>query len=219
MKRQPAKSQSSLVAALVVGMVVLCALAVFANLFASPPIPAAIAEPVKREQAPNTFLYFAYASDLLESRLKSGGGPSAEFVGMGKVRYRRFAYSQESKVWKGGVADIVLSNDEGEEVYGVVYRLRDEDLSSMDKQKGVGKTNPLYERISVMVETTDGTLECISYAMVESRRDVVGFSPSIQYRKCILNGAKQAKLPKPYIKQLERIKDNGNAYERRGVSC
>lgn len=215
MKRQPAKSQRSFVAALVIGMVALCALAVLAKSFALPPIPAAETEPAK--PAPGTFLYFAYASDLLESRLKSGGGPSAELVSVGKVRHRRFAYSQESKVWKGGVADIVP--DEDAEVYGVVYRLLDEDLPSMDKQKGVGKANPLYERISVVVETADGPLECISYAMVESRRDAAGFPPSIQYRKCIVNGAKQAKLPKPYVKQLERIQDNGNAYERRGVSC
>lgn len=127
-------------------------------------------------------LDFAYASDLLQTRLKSGGGPSARFVSTGFIRNYRFAYSQESKVWKGGVADIVPSEDDV--VWGVVYRLSNEDLDGMDKQKGVGKTDPLYERINVVVEREESApLKCITYSMVDARRDKKGFLPSPQYRE------------------------------------
>lgn len=166
------------------------------------------------------FLYFAYASDLLESRLKSGGGPTARLVTVGKVKQMRFAYSQESKVWRGGVADIVPTKSDEDEVWGVVYRLADEDLPALDKQKGVGKVDPLYERITVTVHGNDRELQCITYAMVPSRRvSSEEYLPSKQYRTCLLQGAKQAKLPKHYIAKLQSIKDNGSTYERKSVSC
>lgn len=168
------------------------------------------------------FLYFAYASDLLESRLKSGGGPTARLVTVGKVKQVRFAYSQESKVWRGGVADIVPTDNDEDEVWGVVYRLADEDLPALDKQKGVGKSDPLYQRITVTVHDgdNDNELQCITYAMVPARRgSSEEYLPSKQYRTCLLQGAKQAKLPKHYIAHLQNIKDNGSTYERKSVSC
>jgi hypothetical protein len=162
-----------------------------------------------------TFIYFAYASDLLESRLKMGGGPSAKLIGIGRVKGRKFAFSQESKVWKGGVADIVPSAND--EVWGAVYLLKSSDEGTLNKQKGTDKADPLYEQINVSVEMNGKGIEAISYSIVNSKRLPFEAAPSPQYKECLIRGAEEQNLPKKYIAALKRIKDNGSSYRRKNV--
>lgn len=163
------------------------------------------------------FLYFAYASDLLEERIRAGGGPSARKISIGKVSGRRFLFSQESKVWKGGVGDLVPASAD-ESVWGVVYKLKRSDEPGMDKQKGVNKDDPLYEKLQVLVEMPDGeSVSAVSYGIVAAKRVPGGVEPSPQYKSCILNGAQTQRLPKEYIASIKRIPDNGSTYRRKNV--
>ena len=164
------------------------------------------------------YFYFAYASDLLESRIHVGGGPSAKFVAIGKVLGRKFVYSQESKVWKGGVADIVPES-ENSAVWGVLYRLKKSDEATMDKQKGINKADPLYEKIKINVLVNGQSTPTIAttYAIVSSKRVKTGVAPSIQYRDCLIRGAIQQGLPNEYIDFLRKIPDNGSTYKRKNV--
>jgi len=211
----------------VVSIFVLLFLSTSSKLFSSTPAPrtAAAAAAVDDDdastaaRADGSFLYFAYASDLLESRLKAGGGKSAVKVGVGRVKKRKFAFSQESRVWRGGVADVVPSASSKDEVWGVVYRLAKDDLPSLDKQKGVDKADPLYERIAVVVEMEDGgqAMEAITYSIVESKRLPFGAAPSPQYKDCLVRGAIEVGLPERYVESIQRVKDNGSTYKRKNV--
>ena len=130
------------------------------------------------------------------------------------------------KVCVVGVADIYPTEDGADKVWGVVYKVSREDLRNLDKQKGVGKEDPKYQRISVLVKEESGRAEyvALSYNIVDSKRVPAGsgtgykkFAPSIQYKSCVVNGAKENHFPPQYIRQLEEIIDNGNSYRRKGV--
>ena len=168
-------------------------------------------------KASENFLYFAYASDLLESRLKAGGGPSAKLIGIGRVKGMKFAFSQESKVWRGGVADMIPSTNEEDEVWGAVYRLKAADLIGLNKQKGTNKEDPLYEQIYVKVEMSDKVVSAISFGIVDHKRLSYGAAPSPQYKECLVRGAEELGLPDEYIETLRVTKDNGSTYRRKNT--
>ena len=99
------------------------------------------------------FLYFAYGSDMKLDRLRAGCCPSGEAFTPAKVvvlRGRQFAYTLDSKVWKGGVADIPPA--QGEEVWGALYAVSERERAALDKQKGADKATPSYTRLNVQVE-------------------------------------------------------------------
>jgi len=144
------------------------------------------------------FLYFACASDLLQSRLLSGGGPSAKFIGIGVIKGRRFNFTQESRVWQGGITDIVPATDT-DEVWGAVYHLDGKDSASLNKQKGANKSDSLYERISVTVEINGQPRLARSYSVSDSKRKSKLMKPSPQYKECLIRGAEQIGLPIKYV--------------------
>ena len=88
----------------------------------------------------------------------------------------------------------------------------------------MGKEDPKYQRISVRVRDQAGLneYEALSYNIRESKRSTSSggykqYAPSIQYKSCIVNGARENNFPSEYLRRLERIKDNQNPYRRKGV--
>jgi cation transport regulator ChaC len=102
--------------------------------------------------------------------------------------------------------------------WGVVYRIRDSDLGALDKQKGVGSFDPKYKRIHLTVKTSKGeSFNAFTYVVRESKRMAQQQLPSVQYRACILKGARLNRLPKAYTAALTAIEDNGNRFKRKSV--
>lgn len=152
------------------------------------------------------FLYFGYGSNLDQARLHIHC-PSARLVGTARLADYRLAFSIESKnTWHGGVADI--RPEPGREVWGALWLIDDEHAEPLDRQEGVFRDPPAYQRIVVDIETAAGDrVSCRSYEVVTP--DPAGILPSAAYRETILRGAQAIGLPSDYLRNLEAIRDNG----------
>ena len=151
---------------------------------------------------PGKFLYFAYGSNLFTERIRINN-PSATYRNIGRLADHKLDFNHFSRRWRGAAATVVPG--QGEEVWGVLWELEDEDLTSLDDQEGVPH---VYNRIEVAVELPSGEeVAAVSYRLVvplqEDRR------PSGVYKDVIVKGAREHKLPQHYIDKLEQIEDNG----------
>lgn len=150
-----------------------------------------------------TFLYFAFGSNLLRERLQLKN-PSAVFLCTGRLKDYRLNFGlweeQVDTAWHGGVATI--ESYPGEEVWGVVWTLSKENLSTLDEQEGVSEGE--YTPLEVSVETDQGVILCRTYQM----NNFHACPPSPQYKQVVCLGAEQNRLPKEYLKRLEAIETN-----------
>ncbi|XP_028820051.1 gamma-glutamylcyclotransferase a [Denticeps clupeoides] len=146
-----------------------------------------------------SFLYFAYGSNLLRERLRLQN-PSAEFVSVGRLKdyVLRFGLWAEhvDNAWNGGVATVEESR--GEEVWGIVWRLSNQHLATLDRQEQV------YSPLQVTVDTDAGQLLCRTYRMNDFRPCL----PSPHYKQVLCLGALQNGLPPDYRRKLESIETN-----------
>jgi gamma-glutamylcyclotransferase len=153
----------------------------------------------------STFLYFAYGSNLLSSRIHIQN-PTAIFHAVARLDDYRLDFDYSSVTWHGAAATITESMNE--HVWGVVWLIRLSELANLDNQEGV--SNGIYKRIQVNVTTLEGKqLCCESYYML--RRGSPDRRPSPHYLEVILRGAVQHGLPDSYIEGLRKIEHNGYA--------
>ncbi|XP_006832337.1 PREDICTED: gamma-glutamylcyclotransferase [Chrysochloris asiatica] len=152
----------------------------------------------------DSFLYFAYGSNLLTERIHLLN-PSAAFCCVGRLQDFKLDFGnpqgKESPTWHGGIATILQSP--GDEVWGVIWKLDKSNLSSLDKQEGV--TSGIYDPIEVKVYTQGKKeITCRSYQM----KNYESVPPSPQYKTVICLGAKENALPLEYQKKLKAIEPN-----------
>lgn len=149
------------------------------------------------------FFYFAFASNLLEQRLRLQN-PTAEFVTIARLEGHCLAFDYFSGRWHGAIASITESP--GDHVWGVVWSLDVVNILDLDRQEGVNAG--IYEPVEVDVQTEEGeTIHCRSYHLLKRRyKDK---RPSPQYLDVILRGAVQHKLPEYYVQKLRAIEHNG----------
>ncbi|XP_053323444.1 gamma-glutamylcyclotransferase [Spea bombifrons] len=151
----------------------------------------------------DTFYYFAYGSNLLKERILLDN-PTASFHSVALLKNFKLAFGShmgnKNSRWHGGVATVVES--EGEEVWGVVWKMNISSLNSLDIQEGVQEG--IYEPIEINVKTATGDLTCRCYQM---NKCVYGLT-SPQYKQVMCMGAKQNDLPPQYRKMLEDIETN-----------
>nr|XP_033785952.1 gamma-glutamylcyclotransferase isoform X1 [Geotrypetes seraphini] len=150
------------------------------------------------------FLYFAYGSNLLRERVLLGNA-AATFYSAARLQDFKLAFGniqgRTSSRWHGGSATIVQSP--GDEVWGVVWQMNKDSLSTLDEQESVAYG--FYVPIEIIVHTEEGNkLICRCYQM----KDPVFAPPSPQYKWVICMGAKQNNLPAEYQKKLEAIETN-----------
>ncbi|KAK7124238.1 hypothetical protein R3I94_018564 [Phoxinus phoxinus] len=149
------------------------------------------------------FMYFGYGSNLLKERLQLKN-PSAVFHSVGKIQDYRLDFGLWGDCtnfsWHGGVASIQES--EGDEVWGVVWKIDDQNLPTLDRQEQVHEG--MYSPLEVKVETKDGPLLCRTYKMNNFR----ACPPSPQYKKVVCLGAQQNGLPQNYIEKLLSLETN-----------
>ncbi len=163
--------------------------------------------------------------------MEKGSSKDAIAQSVGWVDGFVFEYSVFSKVWKGGVGDLVYQGAGSDaKAWGLVYKFPTGDVAKLDKQKGIDKVEPKYKKIQVDVHTQQGQkYEAFTYIVrneyhqgdSSSPSGVKRELPSIQYRKCVVNGARKAGMSAEYVKRLERIPDNKETFKRKSVgnSC
>jgi hypothetical protein len=91
--------------------------------------------------------YFAYGSNMNEEQMQKRC-PNAKPIGKAILKDHKIAFTRESNKWKCAVADILVSP--GDNVWGVLYSITEEDLSNLDKHEGVAVN--AYKRIELQVE-------------------------------------------------------------------
>ncbi|KAG7458062.1 hypothetical protein MATL_G00233800 [Megalops atlanticus] len=149
------------------------------------------------------FMYFAFGSNLLKERLQLKN-PSATFHCIGRLKdyVLNFGFqgARLDNRWQGGVATIEESV--GNEVWGVVWKMSNDNLASLDKQEGVDIG--MYRPLAVKVDTDEGEVLCRTYQM----NDFFATLPSPQYKEVVCLGAQQNGLPLNYIKKLQAVETN-----------
>uniref|UniRef100_A0A667WWD2 Gamma-glutamylcyclotransferase a n=1 Tax=Myripristis murdjan TaxID=586833 RepID=A0A667WWD2_9TELE len=127
------------------------------------------------------FMYFAFGSNLLKERLQLAN-PSAIFCCTGRLKdyVLKFGLWEQhvDNRWHGGVATIEFCP--GEEVWGVVWTLSNENLMSLDNQEGVSQG--MYSPLEVTVDTDNGPVVCRTYQMNHFHT----CPPSPQYKQVFL---------------------------------
>ena len=123
-----------------------------------------------------SFLYFAYGSNLLTDRIRINN-PSALARGVARLSNYKLEFNSISKKWGGAVATI--NPDKNEDVWGVLWELDIIHMATLDKQEGVPK---VYNRKNIEVEMVDGTkVQAITYFMVKPQ--VEDRRPSMSYHQ------------------------------------
>ena len=143
--------------------------------------------------------YFAYGSnlDLLQMKRRC---PSSELISKGSLPGHRLTFNRYSSGWGGGVADVI--QDQGSEVWGLVFELSSEDLKRLDRYEGCYKDQTsLYERWKAIIDTPDGQVcDVWVYTVVEKQKFV---QPTPEYLQIIKDTATRLNFPQSYQRTLE----------------
>lgn len=144
-------------------------------------------------------MYFAYGSNMNEDELINEKVTILE----GKkvlLRNYKIALARNSEKRKGGVLDIIPSEEES--VEGVLYNIPDEDITKINKKEGV--CVGAYEPIIINVEDCDGhTINgIISYQVCEKNDSKPA---SKEYKDSVLRGACEHGLSEDYRVKLKDV--------------
>ncbi len=136
--------------------------------------------------------YFAYGSNMSTKQMRKRCKDNFEIVGIAYIEGYRFVYDGYSRTWKGAVANIVPS--EGDRVWGVLYKIGQDCEETLDKFEGVKRG--IYSKRYLKVKDEKGK----EYeALVYMREPQPVGEPSEDYRKTVVEGSEEHKLPKDYI--------------------
>jgi gamma-glutamylcyclotransferase (GGCT)/AIG2-like uncharacterized protein YtfP len=142
-------------------------------------------------------LYFAYGSNMEPRRFKRRC-PHAQVVGRARLPGYRLDFTRYSTSFRGGVADIV--SDPEAEVWGVLSRVEESDLASLDEYEGA----PVRYRREQVTVIDDGGQEHSAITYMANRTG--HFTPSKSYVELILRGACEHGLPADYVRRLEQTR-------------
>jgi cation transport regulator ChaC len=152
-----------------------------------------------------TISYFAYGSNM-SSDVMAKLCPRHRCLGIASVADYRLAFTRKSRRTGSGVADIVQAP--GQEVWGVLFDISDDELAAIDRKEGYDWA---YVRITLPIRLATGgsTQTAITYTV--RTKEPAEVPPSRQYLSQIIAAAKERGLPDSYIAQLEAVttaKDN-----------
>jgi gamma-glutamylcyclotransferase (GGCT)/AIG2-like uncharacterized protein YtfP len=140
-------------------------------------------------------LYFAYGSNLSLDQM-GRRCPGSRMLDTGFIEDHELSFTTYADRWKGGVADII--EKKGSKVWGLVYELSMEDLSSLDYYEGFPD---LYRRKKVKVFGRKGEYgEVWTYFVVEKKGYI---PPSRIYFEIIYDAARVFGFPPDYLDLLE----------------
>ncbi len=138
-------------------------------------------------------LYFAYGSNMDAAQMKERC-PNAELLGPAVLKNYELAFTIYSQKRKCGCADVVPKD--GALVYGLLYRLTDEDQERMNAHEG----HPIhYQRVTVTVTHSGEDQEAVTYEVVNKQEPI---PTSNEYLDLLRNAAKLHAFPEDYQAML-----------------
>jgi hypothetical protein len=154
-------------------------------------------------------LYFAYGSNMDSEQMKKRC-PNYKYIGKGFLSDHTIAFTRYSITRNSSVADVIQKT--GELVWGILYRLTEEDITRMDRHEGHPN---IYARKTVTIDKVSNDHFAYNNAILPSNEyekvsaeiyEVVNKeeqpNPSLEYLKHLLDGAFENFLPISYQKFL-----------------
>ena len=130
--------------------------------------------------------------------------PGHECLGTAVLADHALCFPRTSPIRNCGVAG--LAEAPGAEVWGVVYRLHDRDLATLDRREGYDLAQPhhvnRYNRQTVRVRMNGVDISCHTYL---ARPEPGTHIPNADYLATIIEGAEENDLPADYVAALRRI--------------
>ena len=146
-----------------------------------------------------SFLYFAYGSNMLTRRLCAPGrAPSATMQATGYITGHRLTFDKLGKDGSGK-CDALRTGKQLHRVYGVVYEIAHADRAALDEAESLGVG---YDAARVQVITHDGRITALTYIARLKQAQLVPFR---WYRDLLIAGATEHRLPPDYIQNLRAI--------------
>jgi hypothetical protein len=147
--------------------------------------------------ASDEFAYFAYGSNMSVRRLAERL-PSAKVAATGFVMGYKLAFDKVSKDGSGK-CDCEHTGMDDDRVYGVIFAVAPGERAALDGFEGAGKG---YEPLMIRVETAAGGLYALTYVATKKQ---AGLQPYQWYKQHVLVGAREADLPKDYVRAIEAV--------------
>ena len=160
----------------------------------------------------DTFLYFAYGSNMSKKRLKKRT-PSAKVIGTGFLDNHCLTFNKRST---DGSGKCTIECSESDKVYGVLFKINEDEEKSLDKAEGFCKGS--YAKICVKIKICDSKygkkVHAKTYIATPKYIDRK-VKPYTWYKQHVLVGAIEQKLPPWYIDYLIRVDADKDCCEQR----
>jgi hypothetical protein len=156
------------------------------------------------DMAPPTVWYFAYGSNLSRAVMQSRAGQILD-AQLGRLENYELLFNKKVR---GGTAEANIQPARGKTVLGVLYKLTETALRSLDRSTGVPGH---YRRIEVSAFDSAGN-KISAQAYIASKVEK-GLRPAGHYLQTILEGATENGLPEHYLEAIRKaagISLNGN---------
>lgn len=140
--------------------------------------------------------YFAYGSNMQSATLRVRRAIEPSKVLVGCLPEYRLVFGLPIGPGLRGVANIVPCPNS--EVWGVLFRITGEQHEHLERTEGVA--SGLYRRHQVQVEVSKEPI--VAETLVSDRHDDTRL-PSHRYMSILLDGAREHRLPAPWIASLE----------------
>lgn len=138
--------------------------------------------------------FFAYGSNMSRAQIRSRAGEVAEEQ-IGKLENYELIFNKKAR---GGSATANVRPASGKNVYGVLYRIAEPALRSLDRFQGAPDH---YRRIEVNVTgSSGGKIPAQTYIATKVEK---GLRPAGHYLQSILVAAAEHELPAEYVEELK----------------
>ena len=142
---------------------------------------------------------FAYGSNMDCAQMRDRC-PSARFVCTAKLVNHRLAFTRTSINRNCGVADAL--QEEGSDMWGVVYEIDDAELPRLDQLEGVNSGSYVRRNEQHLLTFDDRAITASIYFANPQPNPPL---PNAEYKRLIVDGAKFWQLPTDYISEPEQI--------------
>ncbi|MCY4058708.1 MAG: gamma-glutamylcyclotransferase [Gammaproteobacteria bacterium] len=159
-----------------------------------------MAKQVKPTATKDTYLYFAYGSNMSSDRLRART-PSAN--PLGKARLPGYTLRWHKLGRDGsGKCDIEPSDGPGTVIWGVLYEINRAEKGGLDAAEGLGVG---YDEHTVRVETGTVVREAITYKARPDKIDPA-LRPLDWYKTYVIRGATEHGLPDEYVRRIAAVR-------------
>jgi gamma-glutamylcyclotransferase len=143
---------------------------------------------------PGTVWYFAYGSNMNRAQMRARVKEILEEQA-GKLENYEFVFDKKAR---GGSATANIHSAPGKTVHGVLYKIQESALRSLDRYEGAPEH---YRRIEVTVSNAAGS-KIAAQAFIATKVEK-GLRPAPHYLQGILEGASEHGLPADYIAEIK----------------